>query len=47
MMRFLSEEFGVAVGDIEVVLGRMNVNTQLRIQSPKRLPADIAQQERA
>jgi uncharacterized protein (TIGR00251 family) len=45
MVRFLAEEFGVATGDIEVVFGRMNVNKQLRIQSPKRLPAIIAQQE--
>lgn len=41
MVRFLAEEFGVAKGDIEVVFGRMNVNKQLRIQSPKRLPAVI------
>lgn len=47
MVRFLAEEFGVATGDIEVVFGRMNVNKKLRIQSPKRLPAIIAQQELA
>lgn len=45
MVRFLAEEFDVATGDIEVVFGRMNVNKQLRIQSPKRLPAVFAQQE--
>lgn len=45
MVRFLAGEFGVAASDIEVVFGRMNVNKQLRIQSPKRLPAVIAQQE--
>jgi len=45
MLRYLANEFGVAVGDIEVVFGRMNVNKQLRIQSPKRLPAVFAQQE--
>jgi uncharacterized protein (TIGR00251 family) len=45
MVRFLAGEFGVAAGDIEVVFGRMNVNKQLRIKSPKRLPAVIAQQE--
>lgn len=45
MVRFLAEEFGVATGDIEVVFGRMNVNKQLRIKSPKRLPAVFAQQE--
>ena len=45
MMRFLAAEFGVATGDIEVVFGRMNVNKQLRIHFPKRLPAIIVQQE--
>ena len=45
MVRYLADAFGVAVGDIEVVFGRMNVNKQLRIKSPKRLPAVIAQQE--
>lgn len=38
MVRFLATEFGVAGGDIEVVFGRMNVNKQLRIKAPKRLP---------
>jgi uncharacterized protein (TIGR00251 family) len=47
MVRFLAGEFGVATSDIEVVFGRMNVNKQLRIQSPKRLPAVIAQQKLA
>lgn len=45
MVRFLAEEFGVAVGDIQVVSGRMNVNKQLRIKAPKRLPPVIGQQE--
>jgi uncharacterized protein (TIGR00251 family) len=45
MVRFLAEEFGVATADIEVVFGRMNVNKQLHIHSPKRLPAVIAQQD--
>lgn len=45
MVRFLAEEFGIAVGDIEVVFGRMNVNKQLRFKAPKRLPAVIGQQE--
>lgn len=45
MVRFLADEFGVAASDIEVVFGRMNVNKQLRIKSPKRLPSTIAQQE--
>lgn len=45
MVRFLANEFGVAAGDIEVVFGRMNVNKQLRIKSPRRLPPVFAQQE--
>jgi hypothetical protein len=45
MVRFLAEEFGVSVGDIQVVFGRMNVNKQLRIKCPKRLPAVIGQME--
>jgi hypothetical protein len=45
MVRFLAGEFGVAVADIEVVFGRMNVNKQLRIKSPKKLPAVFGQQE--
>ncbi|MES2091404.1 MAG: DUF167 family protein [Pseudomonadota bacterium] len=39
MVKFLAREFGVATADIEVVFGRMNVNKQLRIKAPKRLPA--------
>jgi uncharacterized protein YggU (UPF0235/DUF167 family) len=42
MVRFLAGEFGVKAGDIEVVFGRMNVNKQLRIQSPQKLPSVIA-----
>lgn len=45
MVRFLANAFGVAPGDIEVVFGRFNVNKQLRIKSPRRLPAVFAQQE--
>jgi len=45
MVRFLAREFGVAVTDIQVVFGRMNVNKQLRIKAPKRLPAIIGQME--
>jgi hypothetical protein len=45
MVRFLADEFGVATRDIEVVFGRKNVNKQLRITSPQRLPAVIAQQD--
>lgn len=39
MVRFLAPLFGVAVADIEVVFGRENVNKQLRITAPKKLPA--------
>lgn len=41
MVRFLAEEFGVSIKDIEVVFGRMHVNKQLRIRSPKKLPTVI------
>ncbi len=44
MVRFLAKEFGVAVNDIEVVFGRFNVNKQLRIKSPKQLPAVISKE---
>jgi uncharacterized protein (TIGR00251 family) len=44
MVRFLAAEFGVAVSAIEVVFGRMNVNKQLRIKAPTRLPSVIGQQ---
>jgi uncharacterized protein (TIGR00251 family) len=39
MLRFLAPLFGVAVSDIEVVFGRENVNKQLRIRAPRKLPA--------
>lgn len=45
MVRYLAEEFGVSVADIQVVFGRMNVNKQLRIKAPKRLPSVIGQLE--
>ena len=45
MVRFLAKEFNVATSDITVVFGRMNVNKQLRIKSPKNLPSMIAQQD--
>lgn len=44
MVRFLAKEFGVTIKDIEVVFGRFNVNKQLRIKSPKQLPAVINKQ---
>jgi uncharacterized protein (TIGR00251 family) len=43
MVRFLAPLFGVAVNDIEVVFGRENVNKQLRITAPKKLPAVFTQ----
>jgi uncharacterized protein len=42
MVRFLAKEFGVTVSDIEVVFGRFNINKQLRIKSPKKLPSVIS-----
>lgn len=39
MLRFLAPLFGVAVADIEVVFGQENVNKQLRIKAPTKLPA--------
>lgn len=39
MVRFLAPLFGVTVADIEVVFGQENVNKQLRIKAPKKLPA--------
>ena len=44
MVRFLANEFGVTNADIEVVFGRTNVNKQLRIKSPKKLPSVISKQ---
>lgn len=43
MVRFLAPQFGVAVADIEVVFGQENVNKQLRIKAPRKLPAVFAQ----
>lgn len=43
MVRFLAKQFDVAAKDIEVVFGQMNVNKQLRIKSPKKLPSIITQ----
>ncbi|MDP3309483.1 MAG: DUF167 family protein [Polaromonas sp.] len=39
MLRFLAPLFGVAVAVIQVVFGQENVNKQLRIKAPTRLPA--------
>lgn len=42
MVRFLAKEFGVATTDITVVFGRYNVNKQLRIKAPGKLPPVVA-----
>ena len=44
MVRFLAKEFGVAIKDIEVVFGQFNVNKQLRIKAPSKLPTVINKQ---
>lgn len=41
MVHFLANEFDVSTKDIEVVSGRFNVNKQLRITNPQKLPAQI------
>ena len=43
MVRFLAKEFGVPTSAIEVVFGRINVNKQLRIHAPQKLPAVFQQ----
>ena len=43
MVRFLAGEFGVAITDVEVVSGRMNVNKHLRIKAPKKWPLGLAE----
>jgi uncharacterized protein len=43
MLRFLAPLFGVKVADITVVFGQENVNKQLRIKAPNRLPAVFQQ----
>jgi uncharacterized protein (TIGR00251 family) len=42
MLRFLAPLFGVKASDIEVVFGWEQVNKQLRIRAPQRLPEVIA-----
>ncbi len=41
MVKFLAPIFGVNTKDIEVVFGRFNINKQLRVKSPKKLPKII------
>jgi uncharacterized protein (TIGR00251 family) len=43
MRRFLAPLFGVPVGNIEVVFGQENVNKQLRIKAPTKMPAVFSQ----
>jgi hypothetical protein len=43
MVLFLADEFGVSPAAITVVYGRQNVNKQLRIQAPTKLPAAFQQ----
>ena len=38
MVKFLAREFGVSARHIDVVFGRTNVNKQLRIHGPTKLP---------
>lgn len=47
LVTFLAEEFQVPESAITVVFGVYNVNKQLRITAPKRLPAAIAKQQKA
>lgn len=42
MVRFLAKEFEVPTADITVVFGRYNVNKQLRIKEPKKIPPAMA-----
>ena len=42
MVRFLAKEFGVTSDAITVVFGRFNINKQLRIKAPQKLPSVIA-----
>lgn len=42
MVKFLAREFDVSVADITVVFGRFNVNKQLRIRAPGKLPPVVA-----
>lgn len=44
MVRFLAPLFGVSASAIEVVFGEENVNKQLRITAPTKLPAVFTQE---
>jgi len=45
MVKFLAKIFEVHASNIEVVFGRMNVNKQLRIKAPKKIPAVFTSSE--
>lgn len=45
MVRFLAPLFGVSVSAIEVVFGQENVNKQLRITAPTKLPTVFTKQD--
>jgi uncharacterized protein len=47
LVTFLAGEFQVPESAITVVFGVYNVNKQLRIAAPKRLPAVIAKRQKA
>jgi uncharacterized protein (TIGR00251 family) len=42
MVRFLADQFCVSNNEITVVFGRFNINKQLRIKAPIKLPLVIA-----
>ena len=42
MVRFLAKEFSVPPSEITVVFGRFNVNKQMRIKAPGKLPPVVA-----
>ncbi len=44
MVRFLAPHFGVPASAIEVVFGQENINKQLRIHAPKKLPPVFLQE---
>lgn len=47
LVRYLAGRFEVSEGAITVVFGVYNVNKQLRIKAPKKLPAVIAKRQNA
>ncbi len=46
MVRFLAPLFGVNVSAIEVVFGQENINKQLRIKAPSKLPSVFTRETR-